>query len=363
MDFKNRFRFFSEYNYRGNHAGTKARNDVETVLRSMNARPINSRVYELTANEDERRISSNIQSRFDLFRLYAEAAMIRKCVILLQYPMLSFDFEYDYYRRLSSRNRLVFLVHDLHSLRGVNGQTLSMEIRKLNLAYAVLVHTGKMKDVLLKAGLSVPHILVMDIFDYLFKEEEHLSFSDKSQQNSGTGDNDYELVFAGNLGKSDFLKDVCKTNPDVVFHLFGSGVTDEILKNRNAVYHGSYKPDIIPSRLYGKYGLVWDGESVDGCSGILGDYLKINAPHKLSLYIAAGIPVIVWDKSATADYVASHHIGICVDSLRNLSEKIRSVSDNDYLHMLEQLSFLRKTVCTGDHLKSILNSAFEIARF
>ena len=33
---------------------------------------------------------------------------------------------------------------------------------------------------------------------------------------------------------------------------------------------------------------MWDGNSIDTCSDIYGEYLRINNPYKLSLYIAAG---------------------------------------------------------------------------
>ena len=36
---------------------------------------------------------------------------------------------------------------------------------------------------------------------------------------------------------------------------------------------------------------------------VVKDYLRINNPHKTSLYLACGIPIITWNKAAIAQYV------------------------------------------------------------
>lgn len=360
---KNELRFFSEKNHRGNHAGTKARNDVEAVLHTMAARPVNSKAYVLTSDDEEKQIISNVHNRIDLYRLYAEAALINRNIIVIQYPILSFDFEYEYLKRLSAGNRLILLIHDLHSLRGV-GKSLSEEISILNLAYVVLVHSEQMKKVLSDAGLSVPFIQVISLFDYLYPETgDPLSKNIREKQCHIHDKDCFEVSFAGNLGKSVFLKEAVYTNTDIRFHLYGSGVSEDLKSLKNAVYHGSYLPDVIPEKLQGDFGLVWDGESIDSCSGLLGEYLKINSPHKLSLYIAAGMPVIVWDKSAAADFVAGNKIGVCLDSIRDLDDKLRSVPVDEYMHMLDRLLRLRKSICTGEHLKTILYNAYKASLY
>ena len=50
--------------------------------------------------------------------------------------------------------------------------------------------------------------------------------------------------------------------------------------------------------MEGSFGLVWDGISVETCAGVYGEYLKVNNPHKTSLYLASGIPVIIWKEAA-----------------------------------------------------------------
>lgn len=65
--------------------------------------------------------------------------------------------------------------------------------------------------------------------------------------------------------------------------MYGSSYFDS---EKNVMYKGSFKPEQI-DHIHGSWGLVWDGNSIEGCEGELGNYLKINAPHKISLYIAA----------------------------------------------------------------------------
>lgn len=52
----------------------------------------------------------------------------------------------------------------------------------------------------------------------------------------------------------------------------------------------------LPGALVQSFGLVWDGNSMDTCTGNYGSYLRINDPHKVSLYLSSGLPIIVGQK-------------------------------------------------------------------
>ena len=39
-------------------------------------------------------------------------------------------------------------------------------------------------------------------------------------------------------------------------------------------YFGSFLPDELPVALEGGFGLVWDGDSAETCSGVFGEYLR-----------------------------------------------------------------------------------------
>ena len=88
--------YFSEINMRGNHAGTKARNDTEAILQKYGAHPLNKEPFLLRAREDES-IYSNITSRVDLIPYFAKAKFLKNEYVFIQYPVLAFDWTESYF--------------------------------------------------------------------------------------------------------------------------------------------------------------------------------------------------------------------------------------------------------------------------
>lgn len=334
--------YFSENNIRGNHAGTKARNDVESILREFGCKPVNSKEYVLTSDVSES-IHSNVTNRFEVAKFFVELLKVRNKTVIVQYPMLAFDQEAEYLAKIAKKNHLVLLVHDVHGLKRQNKEEISKEISILNLASGVIVHNRFMEEKLKECGLKVSKIYRLNIFDYLYSGEIELDRANHSG-----------IAFAGNLEKSEFFRSFAKANPDVLLHLYGQKFDDNLNVFSNIKYIGNFKPDEIPGKLIGKYGLVWDGDSIETCSGIFGEYTRYNNPHKLSLYLAAGMPVIVWKQAAIAEYVANNDVGICVDSLSHLGDVISRVSTEDYERMLTNVATLRRQLLSGENLKTLL---------
>ena len=113
----------------------------------------------------------------------------------------------------------------------------------------------------------------------------------------------------------------------------------KLLKRRifltNVHYQGAFSPDELPNRLHGGFGLVWDGDSPHTCSGMYGEYLKMNNPHKASLYLASGFPIIVWRQSALAEFVRKNHCGILVDSLFEIADCLNSIDEEDFQELIK----------------------------
>ena len=118
-------------------------------------------------------------------------------------------------------------------------------------------------------------------------------------------------------------------------------------------------PDELIKNLIGKYGLVWDGDSIETCSGGKGEYLKINNPHKLSLYLAVGLPVIIWDEAAEAEFVLRENVGFTIKSLYELPEKMESISDNDYKIMKKNAEIVGARLRNGEYMTRALKKAEE----
>ncbi len=338
--------YFSEANFRGNHAGTKARNDVDAILKKFGAQPFNTHVLELHSNEDES-IYSNVYNRLGFVRYYLDLLRLKNQTVIIQYPMLAFDIAYQYVEKLSRRNKVIFLVHDIQSLRREGFPGLEDEIKLLNLAYGLIVHNHFMIDRLLKLKLSPAKMYCLDCFDYLYSGKSSCCAAENS------------VCFAGNLEKSVFLPEFLSKNPCLRCNLYGPGWNNTFVQKDNVHYCGSFPPDEIPGKLDGQYGLIWDGTSTSGCSGTLGEYTKINNPHKMSLYIAAGIPVIAWRDAAVGEFIRQHNIGITVSNIDTLQDIIAGISAEKYMEMKNNTILLRKQVISGGFLTAVLTQINE----
>lgn len=336
--------FFSEANYRGNHAGTKARNDAEAILREYGAHPINTRVLELTDNNAG--IQSNIANRLGYLRYYWELLFVRKQTVVIQYPMLAFDIQLNYIQKLSRHNKVIFLVHDIQSLRREGYAGLEKEIEMLNHAYGLIVHNRFMEDKLKQIGIRVQRYYRLNCFDYLFQGE----VSDVVRHPG--------VVFAGNLEKSEFLPEMCRQNQNVTFIFYGPG-WDAERQVSNVAYCGSFSPDEIPGKLQGEYGLIWDGKTTSYCTGAVGEYTRINNPHKMSLYIAAGIPVIAWNQAAIAEFIQKNQIGITVDQVDDLQSSFDKITPEQYRQMKDNVLKIRNDLIAGGYLRTVLSKIEE----
>ena len=89
---------------------------------------------------------------------------------------------------------MVFLIHDINALRCFQDADIKTEIDELNMAKVVIVHNDVMGGALQELGMKTPWIS-LDLFDYLLPSIPQNSFIKGNT-----------VVFAGNLGKSLFLR-------------------------------------------------------------------------------------------------------------------------------------------------------------
>lgn len=309
----------------GTNAGSKARYDVARTLKG-NVLAVKKR-------------GMNTFISYMAFR-FKVASLKKTDQILLQYPLYlnHKSFIPKIYRALSKKNTTV-LIHDLNSLR--QGTSFENEKDILNQFDKIISHNPKMTQFLKAQGVIKP-IIDLELFDYLGE--------------GTTTTTSYDIGLAGNLApsKSKYLYDLVNLNPEVSFQLFGIGLDEENLKTKKYCYEGSRSPETLLSEFHCKYGLVWDGTSIDTCDGLMGQYEKYNNPHKLSLYISCGIPVIVWKEAAIADFVLKHGIGIVVSDLRNLKDVLSKIDDESYQKMKENLIPLTKKVKEGAYIQAAM---------
>jgi len=106
--------------------------------------------------------------------------------------------------------------------------------------------------------------------------------------------------------------------------------------------------------MSGSYGLLWDGPSPDTCAGPYGSYMRVNTPHRISLFLACGIPVIVWDQSAMAPLVLEEGLGFAVSSLGEIPAKRMEISAEQYSEMAKKAWLTGARLRRGENTASIL---------
>lgn len=187
-------------------------------------------------------------------------------------------------------------------------------------------------------------IVSLDIFDYLSNVEPHL-------HNSADGHN--RIVYAGGLGerKNAFLYLAGRAVEPLSIDVYGSGNLDTHRFAPNIHYHGHIGSDDFIRNSPGDWGLVWDGDSTEACSGIWGEYLKYNNPHKASFYIRAGLPVIVWKQAAMAPFVETEGVGIAINSLKELPQRIAQVTDEEYARICERVHEMAQRLQQGYYFR------------
>jgi len=251
-------------------------------------------------------------------------------------------------RFLSKRRdiRLYALIHDLDSLRN-DDSPVEREIAILKLFDGLISHTGAMTHWLRDQGLAGT-IRELELFDYCAAPGPAWHDSELSSP--------LKVAFAGNLlpSKAGFIYDARLAElPGVQLALYGPYF--EAASARSAVTClGVFDPDQPALKDPCHFGLVWDGHDLDSCDGKLGRYMRYNVPHKLSLYLALGLPVVVWSEAAAAQTVRDRGIGLTVRSLRELGEIPARLSASAYREMAANAVALGREVRRGAFLHQAL---------
>ena len=331
------------------NAGNKARNDVEEIVKREGYQPL------LLTVEDWYQMGT-VKAQQHKAKALAQAFSQLKSgdQLLIQFPMLHHSFfTTRLVRKIQRREvQVYFIIHDLEALRYANLDTVPLkhkirvhlqESSLLKVADGVIAHNPIMKSVLVEKGIPEHKLVSLEIFDYLipnYQEKDGLS-------------KDQPIIVAGNLAqeKAGYLYQL-PARP--AYNLYGVGF-DESRALANETYFGSFLPDELPAALEGGFGLVWDGDSAETCSGVFGEYLRYNNSHKASLYLAAGFPLVVWKQSALSHFVLENGCGIAVESLHDLSQAIEQLDDKDYQDLVEKTKYIGKKIRDGFFLTNALN--------
>ena len=242
--------------------------------------------------------------------------------------------------------KLIFLIHDLDSLRKMFPES-EKEFKHIDetmykIADYIIAHNSLMKNYLVNQGIDDKKIYELGIFDYLAEN----NLAEKEIKYSKT------INIAGNLdtNKCKYIKGLNTLDKSVKVNLYGLNFNKDILNSESISYKGAFPADEIPSKLNEGFGLVWDGDGIDGCTGNTGNYLRYNNPHKLSLYLVSGLPVVIWSEAAEAQFVKDNNVGIIVDSIDDFSKKFDELSEQQYYEMVENAKKISGKLRNGEYL-------------
>ena len=276
-------------------------------------------------------------------------------ILFIQYPIINNCLFFSKLLKNSSKRiKTVILIHDLDSIRFKVCKTKSIfnKVRVYHedksigkYASFIISHNESMTKELLNTGINSKKIINLGLFDYLEREQKI------ARTNKDDG-----IIIAGNLSidKANYISKLKDIN-DVKFNLYGINY-DKVCDGKNIEYKGAFLPDELIENLEGSYGLVWDGNSTSSCDGMWGNYLRYNNPHKTSLYLAAGLPVIVWKESALADYIEKNNLGISVNSLDEINTKTKKITNQQYKKMCDNVLKISKRLKSGLFLETAIKT-------
>ena len=334
--------YISRTYYNLTSAGNKAKTDYEKILHSMGAVNIGLPC----------RINKNkfLAFFYNLASTLISCSRIQKGdVIVLQYPVkkyFSFICNVAHFKGAKT----ISLIHDLGSFRRKK-LTIEQELKRLNHTDYVIATNQAMKGWLELQGFKKP-VGALGFHDYLSPS----TATDKKHKNNEV----WDIVYAGslNLRKNAFILKMKELDYQFKFHLYGNMEDyDAVAKDKNIVWHGFMNADDFIKQVRGNFGLVWDGDSLEECHGDFGSYLKYNTPHKASFYLRAGLPIIVWKESAIASLVEETGVGFAINSLKELPQHLKNISEEDYSAMRTKAKQLATAINNGKNLKKAIEES------
>jgi len=244
--------------------------------------------------------------------------------------------------------KLILIVHDIEALRANAGaghdRENKTELKLLGMADGLVSLNAVMTDWLCAHGIKVP-ITNLNVWDY-----DNPNAINPMLPYTGS------ICFAGNLDKSTFLT---KYNLKHKLLVFGRQTTS--MNFPDAIeYGGVFSPEELPSKLRANFGLIWDGDELTTCSGNFGKYLRYNAPHKTSLYLSSGVPVIVWKEAAVAKFIESYGCGVTISSLNELDAVLDKLTVKQYKKLYENTIQVAKMMRYGEFMQKAIDSLIKM---
>lgn len=327
----------SQYRKEQLNAGPKAKTDIEKIMSEF----FDTYVMTLDMPND---IFSNKLKRYLFFlkKFYCVKKVIKKDdIAFIQYPFTK------QYNLISNAKYNICIIHDIDGLRDQNDTLFKKELNFFKKCDSIIVHNLKMKNCLVENGIEEKKIFVLYLFDYLAEFKQVVPRKNNLKD-------DISLVYTGNLDKAPFLFQL--NEKKMKFNINVYGIKSREINNSKINYKGAFSPDELHKYIEGNLGLVWDGNLDESDEMLLfKNYTKYNNPHKLSFYLSINLPVIVWKKSAVADFVLQNNIGYVISNLYEINQ----LDFSDYNEKAKNAFEIGKKVRDGYYTKNSIKNVLE----
>ena len=335
------------------NAEQKAPSDIVNFLKDK----FDARATFIKGTNNTRNIFIKLLKRFKFTYEFIKARLKGE-IVILQFPMFEtttlLNKLFLFNMNFLNKKKTIILIHDLDGIRNQNEQAYKQDLDRINKVNYVIVHNEIMKKKLEDDGVKAK-IYVLELFDYL------CDYSNKNLENKNINFNNPEVIYAGNLAKekSPFIHQLDKKKMKFTLNLYGVGIGKNI--NNKIIYIDKYHSNELPNKIKGNLGLIWDGNLDDSDKDIgMKNYTKYNNPHKLSCYMAAGIPVIAWEEAAISNFIKKHKVGYVIKNIYD----INNINYNNYEEILENAKKIQVNVRNGYYttrvIKEILNDIVRV---
>lgn len=334
---------FLTRNYRGlANAGNKAKTDNEDTLTDLGAINLG-----LTRSFHRNKVVTFFLDLAGVIR--CSLRLQQGDVLFLQYPVKKY---FAFLCRMAHLKgaKVATVIHDLGSFRRKK-LTVTKEISRLSHADYIIGSNEVMQQWLTDHGLQRP-TGSLGLFDY----RSGAIPCTHSPYRQGHA----RVVYAGSLAmrKNAFilkLQEPDTQTKNYELHLYGNRDGLPGLKESSAmVIHGFAPADEFIAHVDADFGLVWDGDALDNCTGNFGEYLRYNSPHKASFYLRAGLPVITWSQSAIAPIILREGIGMAIDSLDDMNQQLASLTPEAYHQIKSNTTRIQQKLQRGGFLSDAL---------
>ena len=235
-------------------------------------------------------------------------------IVIFQSPTWNgWEFDAEFVAKLKDlRVKLVIFIHDVIPLMfRDNAYLMPTYMEMFNQADVIIAPSQQMVNRLCEAGLTVEKswfknfgiILITSVWTNQYLKKE--------------------IFFAGSLTRFPELQNWVYETPLRVF-------ANEPKSNpeANLVIEGwKRNEELLMELSKGGFGLVWNTQYNDGENV---DYYEMNISHKLSTYLAAGIPVIVPNTLSNSHLIEERGLGFAVNSLEEANQLVQNMAPESY---------------------------------